>query len=393
MFKPSAASRQSDVFSSFASHFGESKIEKLNDPIGWHNRFCEYVTSRIDESPYAVLFSDSRGRPNASIRVLVAMLFLKEGFGWSDQELFEQCGFNLLVMRALGFVNLDDEVPVPSTYYLFKKQLFAYQMDHGVDLVGETFRSLTAEQAGLLGVCGDFIRMDSKLIGSNIASCCRLQLVLGCLRVFWKSLSPQQRSRVSSRDEQLLDPLLDRRPHQVVYGLSNDVKAKKLKEYGKLLRRLLKHYDPADTDRYDQIQRIYKEQIAIRAKKLSPKAPEEIPADSLQSAHDPDAAYSAKPTQKVKGYRVNLTETCNPETLNLVTDVQMAPANASDVHFLQSALKQTEALVGEVREVSADGGYNSPEHRAAFPDKALHFTGLQSKTPRLQAERQRLRSR
>ena len=160
MFKPSAASRQSDVFSSFASHFGESKTEKLNDPIGWHNRFCEYVTSRIDESPYAVLFSDSRGRPNASIRVLVAMLFLKEGFGWSDQELFEQCGFNLLVMRALGFVNLDDEVPVPSTYYLFKKQLFAYQMDHGVDLVGETFRSLTAEQAGLLGVCGDFIRMD-----------------------------------------------------------------------------------------------------------------------------------------------------------------------------------------------------------------------------------------
>ena len=379
MFKPSPTSRQTDVFSSFESHFSESKTEKLNDPSAWHNRFCEYMTSRIDEDPYAILFSDSLGRPNASIRVLVAMLFLKEGFGWSDQELFEQCGFNLLVMRALGFVNLDDEIPVPSTYYLFKKQLFTYQTEHGVDLVGDTFRSLTAEQASLLGVCGDFVRMDSKLIGSNIANCCRLQLVLGCLRAFWKSLTPKQRSRVSSRDEKLLKPLLDRRPNQLVYGLSNDEKAKKLKEYGKLLRRLLKHYNPSDTDRYDQIQRLYKEQIAIRSKKLTPKASQEIPADSLQSAHDPEAAYSGKPNQKVKGYRVNLTETCNPGSLNLVTDVQVAPVNTSDVRFLQSAIEQTEALVGEVREVSADGGYNSPEHRAAFPDKALHFTGLQSK--------------
>ena len=122
-----------------------------------------------------MVFDPDIGRPNAPIRHLVSMMILKEGFGWSDAQLFEQCRFNILVMRALGLVNLTDEVPVESTYYLFKQALYAYQLKTGRDLVGETFLSLTKTQAKALGVLGQQIRMDSKLIGSNIALCCRLQ--------------------------------------------------------------------------------------------------------------------------------------------------------------------------------------------------------------------------
>lgn len=46
--------------------------------------------------------------PNASIRVLVGMMSLKEGQGWSDEQLFEQCRYNLLVRSALGVMNLTD---------------------------------------------------------------------------------------------------------------------------------------------------------------------------------------------------------------------------------------------------------------------------------------------
>ena len=69
--------------------------------------------------PLRDLFDEESGRPNAPIRLLVAMLILKEGFGWSDEQLFEAVHFNLLVRRALGLLNLTDEVPVESTYYLF----------------------------------------------------------------------------------------------------------------------------------------------------------------------------------------------------------------------------------------------------------------------------------
>lgn len=35
------------------------------------------------------------GAPNASISVLVAMSILKEGFGCSDEDLFEKCEFGI----------------------------------------------------------------------------------------------------------------------------------------------------------------------------------------------------------------------------------------------------------------------------------------------------------
>ncbi len=62
------------------------------------------------------LFDDITGRQPEPIRVLVAMLIPKEGFGWSDEKLHEAAHINLLVHRALGLVNLTDEVPVEWTY-------------------------------------------------------------------------------------------------------------------------------------------------------------------------------------------------------------------------------------------------------------------------------------
>lgn len=36
-----------------------------------------------------------------------------------------------LAMRALGLMNLSDEAPVESTYYLFTQALYAYQLKTG----------------------------------------------------------------------------------------------------------------------------------------------------------------------------------------------------------------------------------------------------------------------
>nr|WP_245232303.1 transposase [Thiorhodococcus minor] len=128
------------------------------------------------------MFDDEAGRPNAPIRVLVAMLILKEGFGWSDEALFEAAHFNLLVRRALGLVNLTDAVTVESTYYLFKQRLYSHQLETGSNLLEELFQALTGDQAKRLGVMGDRLRMDSTLLGSNLAACTHLQLIIGCLQ-------------------------------------------------------------------------------------------------------------------------------------------------------------------------------------------------------------------
>ena len=123
MFRASPETSQFDLFSQVEQFLREREQDKLNDPNAWQSVFLDQVTQRIPEERFAGLFDDVTGRPNAPIRILVAMLILKEGFGWSDETLYEAAHFNLLVRRALGLVNLTDEVPVESTYYLFKQRL------------------------------------------------------------------------------------------------------------------------------------------------------------------------------------------------------------------------------------------------------------------------------
>jgi len=196
MFKQSSTNNQLDLFGSFDMNLDKGRTKAMNDPSAWYNQFFEHVTDQIRESGFSVLYNEQFGRSNAPIRILLAMMALKEGFSWSDEQLYEQVNFNLLVMKALGFVKLSDKAPVASTYYLFKQLVYQYQVEHGRDLVKEAFQQLTDAQSSIFDVTGDKVRMDSKLIGSNIAKCSRLQLVISCLQVFWKSLSEAQQKQL-----------------------------------------------------------------------------------------------------------------------------------------------------------------------------------------------------
>lgn len=187
MFRSSPASSQINLFGNLEQFLRPSNQDKLHDPQAWSNVFLARVTNRIPEERFAALYADGMGRPNAPLRVLVGMLILKEGFGWNDEQLYEAAHFNLLVRRALGLVNLSDEVPVESTYYLFKQRLYRHEREAGVSLVQEMIRELTGDPAHQLGVVGEKLRLDSTLIDSNLANCTRLQLIIGGLQEFYKA--------------------------------------------------------------------------------------------------------------------------------------------------------------------------------------------------------------
>ena len=173
MFKKSNTDRQIDYLGNVSINLDPKRSEILNDPEAWHNQFFNHVFCRFDEKGFDALYSDGKGRPNAPVRILLAMMALKEGVGWSDRQLYEQVQFNLLVMKALGLENLSDTVPASSTYYAFKQSIFQYQIETGRYLIEEAFSSLTKSQAMFFEVNGEKIRMDSKLIGSNIVRCSR----------------------------------------------------------------------------------------------------------------------------------------------------------------------------------------------------------------------------
>jgi hypothetical protein len=393
MFRVSADSSQIDLFGNIEQFLREHEQEKLNDPKAWHNVFLDQLTKRIPEERFAELFDGENGRPNAPIRLLVAMLILKEGFGWSDEELFEAIPFNLLVRRALGLLNLTDEVPVESTYYLFKQRLYRYQLDSGVNLLREVFQELTRDQAKRLGVVGEKLRMDSTLLDSNLATCTRLQLIIGCLQEFYKSLTDEQKAWLKEADRVLLDRLCAKRPSQIIYGLEEPTKKAWLEDFGELLLRLHRTYSAQSSPRYELIERLLLEQYRIdgegEEQRVALKPAQEISADSLQSPHDEEAAYRKKKDETVRGYSANVTETCEGE-LNLIVDVQVEPATAADNAYLKEAVANSEAVLeGAAQEISADGAYYSEENEryAKEQDKEIYYTGFPGQPGRFDYER------
>ena len=119
MFKKTDPNPQLDMFTAPSMQLGSRASKKYSDPNAWHNRFYHLVTTKIDEEIFKPLFPEGKksGRPNASIRILVAMSVLKEGFGCSDEDLFEKCEFDLLARKALGMELLTDVTPSIDTYY------------------------------------------------------------------------------------------------------------------------------------------------------------------------------------------------------------------------------------------------------------------------------------
>jgi hypothetical protein len=381
MFKDSSKGTVPTLFGGLAQQFTGAKLKAFENPLAWHNIFRDQVTGRINETIFSVLFVGDNGRPNASVRVMVAMMILKEGHGWSDEELYEQCGFNAMVMNALGLNNIDDAAPVCSTYYAFRKRIYEYAQKEGIDLLGLCFRDLTRQQCKFFDVKGDKLRMDSKLIGSNIAKCSRLQLVIRCLQEFHKHMDSVARARLAAEDAEFFGKLGKKSAGQVVYPLASEEKGAMLAYCGELIMRLLQQFSESDSPMYAILARVFEDQFSVEADVAVVREPKTIASDSLQSPYDQDAEYRGKGNQKVQGYSLNNAETCSgkKDALELVTVVQVEGATFADPDFLEDAVEESQEVAGEVEAAWVDGAYHSQANDlyADLNEKELHYTGFQ----------------
>ncbi|MCP4401213.1 MAG: hypothetical protein GY801_28435 [bacterium] len=398
------------------------------------------------------------------------MMIVKEFHGWSDARLFEACNFSLVVRRALG-CDLNNAIPVASTYYLLKQKLAEYESQHDINIMSEEFEEVTRQQAAHFGVLASKLRMDSTLIGSNIASCTRLALVIGFLQVFYKSLAETGTCKLRTEERSELEKLSQRWAHQLTYHLDKSEQEAYLKKLGELLHRLMCVFDSSDSPHYPELKEFFFQQYEVHpaeadtASRIVPmastqaapetattslptterippgteppaiperelataceipapdsetsitpeteitaiperesrslpetettitvKAGKDIKATGYQSPYDLDAAYREKNGTSVKGYSVNVTETCHEHGLNLVTVTAVEPATASDTGYFQDGVEQSERSVqGSVNQVSTDGAYHSPDNQKYAEQKGIEFypSGMQGKQGRYDLE-------
>ena len=362
MFRKTVTERQMSLFSGAEDFMSKRASKKYLDPKAWHNQFFRMVTSKIDEEIFKVLFPEGKkqGRPTASIRILVAMSILKEGFGCSDEDMFEKCDYDMLTRRALGLSQLDDVSPSLDTYYLFRRRVCEYDAANGTDLMKTCFESVTGEQVAELMISGKCVRMDSKLIGSNIAHSSRYELIHKTLVVFLKAIAIEHLD--AALTEQAKEYLAEDST-KTVYRSDKDTLNNRLQAIGNYIHKVLESVSET-APKYELLKRVFNDQYEVVEGVVKLRDKKTISANSLQSPYDEDASFRNKNDKKTEGYVTNITETVEEGKPSLITSVQTETATHGDCSFLPDAVEASRRVTGQdVEEIFADGAYQSPENR------------------------------
>jgi hypothetical protein len=345
------------------SMFGsiDSLPEKIRKRLeaSWAGTFYDQVFVRVDESRFAVLYSDEPSRPNTPVNVLMGLEILKSGFGWSDEEMYDHFCYDVQVRYALGYRDLGEGHFELRTMYNFRQRLSQHMQETGENLFEQVFEQITDEQLAAFELKTDKLRMDSTLIASNIREMSRLQLLVEVLQRVHRMLSEEDQAQYA----EAFAPYLKGSSGQYIYRLKAGDVAGHLQGIGELMAQLTGQLAAryGDEPAYQVLQRVFQEHFHVDEAALRPKAGDELKARSLQSPDDWEATYRQKRGQEHKGYVANLTETCHPENgLQLIVKVQTKPNNTDDAVMLNETLPELKERT-DVDEMHTDGGYNSPD--------------------------------
>lgn len=117
-------------------------IDNLNNQeMEWYATFRNHVTKQIEDYDFEEL-TEEGVRSLLPMKTLAAMIIMKEGFGWGDAELINECKNDLRVRHAL---KIDDVSAVPPATALnkFRALLADFAQGTGIDLMAELVDKLT----------------------------------------------------------------------------------------------------------------------------------------------------------------------------------------------------------------------------------------------------------
>jgi hypothetical protein len=347
------------------------KAERLKR--SWAEPFRQRVLPLVDEEVFRDAFSETTGRPNKSIRLMLCLHILKEWNNLTDEQVLEQLEFNLLWQHALGIT--------PEEAHTCQKSMHSFRV-----LLMESrraqkeFEKITLALSEADGVKLGRQRLDSTHVLSNIAVLTRLGLFVETVTSFLRDLRREDPEAFDSLDEGYARRYLDRE------GYFSDAKREQARRRLPLVAEdvyaLVSYFETDVTVRampsFELLMRLFEEQCEVvtddddggddggagngtdggrlRVKTVEPKT---VNSDSLQSPHDPDATYG----HKGKGYEVQASETCSDDNpYQLVTATSVNGAHESDQHAVVPMLDQLDKSRMKPEEMDADTGYGSGEN-------------------------------
>jgi hypothetical protein len=376
MFKKNKRHIQPPLISE-VSQLPEQQFHRLEQ--SWAGVFYREVFSRLDESAFSCLYSDLPSRPNIPVNVLVGLEFMKSGFGWSDEQLYDEFLYNVQVRYALGYHKLGVGEFDLRTLYNFRQRLSQYMQKEGINLLEQAFEHITDEQLAKFQLKTGKQRVDSTQIASNIRQHGRLQLLVEVLQRVPRMLNETDQDRYA----ELLKPFMQGHPGWYVYQMKLSEFPEHIRRVGLVMHQLLMELKPnyAQRKEYQVLERVFGEHYRLEKSDVVPKAQKELGACSLQSPDDWEATIREVGSGLKQGYVANLAETCDPENpFQLITKIQVAPNSVDDGKLLLQALPNL-AERTDLDTLYTDGGYGGSALDQSLTDKriALFQTGIRGK--------------
>lgn len=337
----------------------------------WARYFAEFIFPKIDEIPYAVLYSDKDSRPNTPVNIQIGALLIKELTNLSDDELLESLMFDIRFQYALHTTSFAEQPLSDRTLSRFRARCAAYETEHGVDLLHETITSLSSEMAELMRIDSSLKRMDSLMVASNIKRMGRLELLYTCVANLVKELAktreiPEQLRHYTEADDR----------NRVIYHNHSDETSVKieavLKEAAALKELCGADYD--DSSSYQLLLRVLKEQTIQREDgtyRLRSKEDGGMDASILQNPADPDATYREKAGKQHRGYVANVME-ASGKNGSIIEDYQYEQNIHSDSQFLKETLEGMEKQAETVTIVT-DGAYSGTQNEEMAAEKNVRL--------------------
>ena len=347
----------------------------------WSGTFFREFYSRVDEQPFAELFVDFPSRPNAPINELVSLEFLKDGHGWTDEEMYEHYLFDLQTRHALGLDQLGEAHFELRTVYNFRQRLSQHMQAQGVNLLDRAFEQVTDEQIAAFQLKTGQQRMDSVMLGSNIRQRGRLQLLVEVMQRVERMLNAADQACYA----ELFAPYLQGHSGHYIYRLKNEAFPTHLLRIGEQMQRLLAELQPAYGQEpvYQVLARVFGEHFQVEAQIVKAIQDKDLSAQSLQSPDDLEATYREKRSQGYQGYSANLTETCDPENpFQLITKIQTAPNSTDDSQLLAEALPNLKERT-DLKTLYSDGGFGGPQADPVLQEQKVELvqTAIRGRQP------------
>jgi hypothetical protein len=346
-------------------HLGPKRKALLE--TSWAGLFRESLFEKIPVEEIQAKFHSHMGRPTKDLRMMLGVLILQQMFNLTDEETCHQFSFNTAWHYALNIITEDDD-----SKYLCERTLRNYRaLMIELELDEILFRLLTDTLLDKLKISTGKQRIDSTHIRSNMRRLSRLELFRKTIAKFLKVMRKEHPRLLQKHIEaELVERYLGEKNGYFSYTKPSEAKEtlqQAAQDLLVLVETFRMHPKIKKMGPFGLLQRVLEEQCHVSGEgdgaKVELKDPKEVSSDSLQNPSDPDAGYSG---HKGEGYQAQIMETyqetpdgTKSDIPNLITYVEIEPANHSDSDAVAPAIKETKERGCAPEELLADSLYGS----------------------------------